>query len=74
MPTPSASRHVEYDELLNQESVAKIINTTTKFLEARRCRGGGPPFIRVGRLVRYRRSDLDEWIESKRMESTSGRK
>lgn len=59
------------DELLNQSKVAKILGTTEKFLEARRCRGGGPNFIRVGRLVRYRRSDVDTWLESRRVTSTS---
>ena len=59
------------DALLNQSQVAKILGTTEKFLEARRCRGGGPSFIRVGRLCRYRRSDIDQWVESRRVSSTS---
>ena len=25
----------------------------------------GPPFIKVGRLVRYRRADVDAWLESR---------
>lgn len=58
-------------ELLTQSKVAKILGTTEKFLEARRCRGGGPNFIRVGRLVRYRRSDVDRWLESRLVNSTS---
>lgn len=59
------------DELLNQSKAAKILGTTEKFLEARRTRGGGIPFIRVGRLVRYRKSDVDAWLESRRVHSTS---
>lgn len=59
------------DELLDQSAVARKLRTTVKFLEARRCRGGGPPFIRVGRLVRYKPQDVQEWIESQRMRSTS---
>ncbi len=27
--------------------------------------GNGIPFIKVGRLVRYRRSDLEAWLESR---------
>ena len=42
-----------------------------KTLEAWRCRGGGPPFIRVGRLIRYRPDDVARWCESRRMQSTS---
>ena len=59
------------NELLNQSKVAKILGVTEKFLEARRCRGGGVPFIRVGRLVRYRRSDIEAWLESRRVSSTT---
>lgn len=40
-------------------------------LEAWRCRGGGPKFIKLGRLVKYRRADLDEFIESRIRSNTS---
>lgn len=59
------------DALLDQTSVARILGTTTKFLEARRVRGGGPKFIRVGSLCRYSRADLAEWINSRRVSTTS---
>lgn len=59
------------DELLDQSRVATILGTTEKFLEARRCRGGGPAYIRVGRLIRYRKSDVDAWLDSRRVSSTS---
>jgi hypothetical protein len=29
-----------------------------------RCAGKGPPFLRVGRHVRYRRRDVDLWIDA----------
>lgn len=28
-----------------------------------RCKGSGPPFIRIGRSIRYRVKDVREWIE-----------
>lgn len=62
---------IDPDSLLDQSRVAEILGTTTKFLEARRVRGGGPPFIRVGRLVRYRRSDVIAWLDSRCCTSTS---
>jgi excisionase family DNA binding protein len=34
--------------------------TATKW----RAKAKGPPFIKVGRLVRYRRSDVDAWLRS----------
>ncbi len=35
--------------------------TATKW----RRRADGPPFVKIGRLVRYRRADLDAWIASR---------
>lgn len=40
-------------------------------LEAWRCRGGGPAFVKLGRAVRYRRADLDAWIDSRVRANTS---
>lgn len=34
-------------------------------LAAWRCHREGPPFVKVGRLVRYRVADLDEWLNRK---------
>ena len=58
-------------ELLNEQAVAKQLNCEVKTLQAWRCRGGGPPFIRVGRLVRYRPQSVEAWIESRSVNSTS---
>ena len=35
--------------------------TATKW----RAKAKGPPFIKVGRLVRYRRSDVEAWLASR---------
>jgi hypothetical protein len=59
------------DALVDQKDAAKFLRVTEKFLEARRSRGGGPPFVRVGRLVRYRRETLLEWVESHEVRSTA---
>lgn len=58
--------------LLTEGETAELLGMTVSFLQARRIRGGGPPFIRVGsRTVRYDVRDLDRWIEKQRRESTS---
>ena len=33
--------------------------------------GDGPPFIKVGRLIQYRKSDLDAFLNARVMRSTS---
>lgn len=34
-------------------------------------KGDGPPFIKINRSVRYRVTDLRQWIEAHRVNSTS---
>lgn len=58
-------------ELRDEIALAKRLKIKVKTLQAWRTRGGGPAFIRVGRLVRYRDEDVSRWLESRRMHSTS---
>jgi excisionase family DNA binding protein len=57
--------------MLRTEQAAKILDVTKSTLEAWRCRGGGPPFVRYGRAVRYREEDIERFIESKVRLNTS---
>ena len=60
------------DSLLRQEEAAALIGVTARALEGWRYRGGGPKFVRISsRCVRYRRSDLMDWIENRIRASTS---
>jgi predicted DNA-binding transcriptional regulator AlpA len=40
-------------------------------LEKLRCTGGGPRYCKLGRAVRYRVSDLDDWVASHVVRDTS---
>ena len=57
--------------LLDQTSVAELLGISPRTLEAWRHRGGGPPFVKVGRRVLYRREDVAGYIESRVCASTS---
>lgn len=59
------------DSLLDDSWLARYLKCKRKTAQAWRTRGGGPPFIYVGRLVRYKKSDVDRWLESRRVNSTS---
>lgn len=59
------------EPLQDESAISKRLNCETKTLQAWRSRGGGPPFVKVGRLVRYRPQDVEAWIESRRVASTS---
>jgi predicted DNA-binding transcriptional regulator AlpA len=58
---------VDDDLLLTRQEVEKAFGFPTKrYLELASQSGGGPALIRVGRLVRYRRSDVRAWLNSHR--------
>ena len=60
------------DALLKETEAARMLNLTTRALQAWRCRGGGPKFIRISRrCIRYRRADLLQWIDERECASTS---
>lgn len=60
-----------HESLCGEDWLAGYLSITTKAIQAWRTRGGGPKFIKVGRLVRYRKSDVDAWIESRSRANTS---
>lgn len=58
-------------DFLDSSQAADYLGVKRTTLEAWRCRGGGPKFVKLGRLVKYRRSDLDEFIEARVRSNTS---
>jgi predicted DNA-binding transcriptional regulator AlpA len=52
------------DELLTPEEVADWIRRPITTLYNWRSRRVGPPAIRVGGRLRYRRADLEAWLEA----------
>lgn len=50
------------DSLLNEKEVAERLGRSVKTVQKDRCYGSGPPFVKVGRLVRYRESDVDAYL------------
>lgn len=56
--------------LLDESTVANQLACGVKTLQAWRCRGGGPAFVKVGSLVRYKPEDVDSYIESRRVSNT----
>ncbi len=61
-----------HEQLLNTQQAATILGVSKAFLERDRWAGAKIPFIKIGsRAVRYRISDLDNYIDSKQRHSTS---
>jgi len=60
------------NRLINETEAANYLGYTTRALQNWRVRGGGPVFVKVSaRSVRYRIGDLDKWVTSKLVKSTS---
>ncbi|MFA8386642.1 MAG: helix-turn-helix transcriptional regulator [Pelagibaca sp.] len=59
------------DRLLSRPEVQTYFGLTQRFLEVAAVKGNGPPFIKLGRAVRYRVGDVRAWIEARRVASTS---
>ena len=48
--------------LLTQVEAAEILKKSKAWMERSRWSGSGPPFIKIGRHVRYPKDALLEWI------------
>jgi predicted DNA-binding transcriptional regulator AlpA len=60
------------DRLLNTKEAANVLSVSKAFLERDRWAGARVPFIKVGsRAVRYRLSDLNDYIKKQVRLSTS---
>ena len=57
--------------LLTTAEAAHHVRLSRRTLERYRVTGEGPEFLKIGRLVFYEESSLDEWLEPKRRRSTS---
>jgi hypothetical protein len=50
------------EHLLDDLAVSQITGRARSTLQKDRVRGGGIPFVHVGRLVRYRPADVAAWL------------
>lgn len=58
--------------LFSQIMVAALLDCSLATIERDRWAGTGIPFVKIGRLVRYRKSDIKEWLNKhKSVNSTS---
>ena len=59
------------DFLLSQTEAAKFLSMSPKTLAKWRWSGEGPPFVKLGRSVRYLHDDLIQYVNLGRRKSTS---
>jgi excisionase family DNA binding protein len=59
--------------MLTVHEAADYLRLSQRTLERLRTSGLGPKFVKCGRSIRYRLTDLDQWIASPVVGSTSER-
>ena len=59
------------ESLLNETLAARFLGLSKRTLQKWRVEGSGPAFVRIlNRAIRYRPSDLQEWVEGNICNST----
>jgi predicted DNA-binding transcriptional regulator AlpA len=53
--------------LLKEAETSRYIEMSRPWLRQKRCDGGGPPYLKIGRAIRYDISDLDRWLDTRRV-------
>jgi hypothetical protein len=69
---PLESTLPDPDALLREQDAADFLCLSVRTLQSWRIRLAGPPFVQIGRAVRYRRRDLIAWIDANTVGSFSG--
>lgn len=57
--------------VMTVQQASEYLGLAVSTLNKWRCHGGGPVFIKMGRAVRYRVADLEEFISIKTKSHTS---
>ena len=57
--------------LLTAKEAARVLKVSLSWLAKARMQGDGPPYIKVGRSIRYAELALLQWMKSRQRLSTS---
>jgi predicted DNA-binding transcriptional regulator AlpA len=66
-----AAQDVPAIVLLTPKEAAKLLKVSLSWLAKARMRGDGPPYISIGRSIRYSEAGLIQWMKSRTRTSTS---
>ena len=64
-------RKIDEAELLTPKDAANFLCVSPSWLAKARMRGDGPPYVKLGRAIRYREGALLQWLRSRQRLSTS---
>lgn len=69
--TTSTGATGSISRLLTEQEAADLLAISVRTLQDQRLRGGGCPYVKLSRSVRYRADDLAAYIEASRRHHTS---
>ena len=61
----------QWREWLSSKEAADYTGLGFSTLAKLRLKGGGSPYAKIGEKILYKKTDLDSWLESKRVANTS---
>ena len=64
-------QHLDPSPLLTAKDAAMFLKVSLSWLAKARMRGDGPPYICIGRSIRYAQATLMQWMKSRQRLSTS---
>lgn len=62
---------MHHPDIMTTAQAAEYLQLAEQTLEGWRRKRTGPPFIRIKRAVRYRKGDIDAWLEANKTESAA---
>ncbi|BCZ96743.1 helix-turn-helix domain-containing protein [Legionella pneumophila serogroup 1] len=58
--------------LFNQHTLAAVLDCSTQLLERNRWEGKGVPYLKIGRKVLYRKSDVLSFLQQQKIYRSTG--
>jgi predicted DNA-binding transcriptional regulator AlpA len=71
MTIPNIKTGAGIQRLLTPKEAAQLLRVSLSWLAKARMRGDGPPYIQLGRSIRYAEVSLLQWMKSRQRLSTS---
>lgn len=66
-----AAPELSNERLLTSKEAANFLRLSLSWLSKSRMSGGGPPFVKIGRSIRYHEGALLKWLKGQTRQSTS---
>jgi len=62
---------MDQDVVVGPIAASPLVGLSVSTLAKLRVTGGGPVFVKAGRKVLYRKQDLVEWLDARRVRNTT---